>query len=62
MQRTSREAGELYELRDPAVGDDEKALGATLASRFDWLWNHDLDADVREARVRLGWQARSHCA
>ncbi|MND80896.1 Salicylate hydroxylase [compost metagenome] len=62
VQRTSREAGELYELRDPAVGDDEKALGATLASRFDWLWNHDLDADVREARVRLGWQALSHCA
>lgn len=62
VQRTSREAGELYELRDPAVGDNEKALGATLASRFDWLWNHDLDADVREARVRLGWQALSHFA
>lgn len=62
VQRTSWEAGELYELRDPAVGDNEKALGATLASRFDWLWNHDLDADVAEARARLGWQSLSHCA
>ncbi|MDH4873472.1 salicylate 1-monooxygenase [Pseudomonas sp. BN515] len=62
VQRTSREAGELYELRDPAVGDDEQALGATLASRFDWLWNHDLEADVGEARARLGWQALIHCA
>jgi DNA-binding transcriptional LysR family regulator len=62
VQRTSWEAGELYELRDPAVGDDKQALGATLASRFDWLWNHDLDADVRDARARLGWTALSHCA
>jgi salicylate hydroxylase len=62
VQRTSWEAGELYELRDPAVGDDNQALGATLASRFDWLWNHDLDADVRDARARLGWTALSHCA
>ncbi|WP_089393355.1 salicylate 1-monooxygenase [Pseudomonas delhiensis] len=62
VQRTSWEAGELYELRDAAVGDDERALGATLASRFDWLWNHDLEADLAAARARLGWQALSHCA
>ncbi|WP_256673289.1 salicylate 1-monooxygenase [Pseudomonas sp. JG-B] len=62
VQRTSWEAGELYELRDPVVGDDEQALGATLASRFDWLWNHDLDADVAQARARLGWEAVSRCA
>jgi salicylate hydroxylase len=62
VQRTSREAGDLYELRDPTVGDYGQALGATLASRFDWLWNHDLEADVGEARARLGWQSLSHCA
>ncbi|MHC5348399.1 salicylate 1-monooxygenase [Metapseudomonas furukawaii] len=62
VQRTSWEAGELYELRDPQVGDDEQALGATLASRFDWLWNHDLEADLDDARRRLGWEALSHCA
>ncbi|MFZ6049258.1 salicylate 1-monooxygenase [Pseudomonas sp. CR3202] len=62
VQRSSWEAGELYELRDPAVGADEQALGTTLASRFDWLWNHDLDADLRDARARLGWQTLSRCA
>jgi len=29
--------------------------GQTLARRFDWLWQHDLLDDVREARQALGW-------
>jgi salicylate hydroxylase len=57
VQRTSWEAGELYELRDPAVADDEQLLGKTLAERFDWLWNHDMQADLQEARAQLGWRA-----
>jgi salicylate hydroxylase len=57
VQRTSWEAGELYEMRDPAVADDEQLLGKTLAERFDWLWNHDMQADLQEARVQLGWRA-----
>jgi salicylate hydroxylase len=55
VQRTSREAGELYELRDPMVADNEPLLGQTLASRFDWLWNHDMHADLKTARSQLGW-------
>lgn len=54
-QRTSWEAGELYEYRDRTVGDDEARLGQTLAQRFAWLWQHDLLSDVREARRWLGW-------
>lgn len=57
VQRTSREAGELYELRDPRIGDDEDAMTAALESRFAWLWNHDQDADVARARALLGWRA-----
>jgi salicylate hydroxylase len=53
VQRTSWEAGELYELRDPRVGGDDVGLGATLASRFDWIWNHDLDAEVEQARQAM---------
>jgi salicylate hydroxylase len=56
VQRTSREAGDLYELRDEVVGNDESVLRATLERRFDWLWNHDLDADVAAARQDLGWE------
>lgn len=55
VQRTSREAGDLYELRDPAVGADDALLGSTLESRFGWLWEHDLDADVQQARGMLEW-------
>ncbi|MBD9564230.1 salicylate 1-monooxygenase [Pseudomonas sp. PDM09] len=56
VQRTSWEAGELYELRDPVVADDEQLLSKTLAERFDWLWDHDLQSDLQEAREQLGWK------
>lgn len=58
-QRTSWEAGELYEYRDRIVGADEARLGQTLAQRYDWLWQHDLLSDVREARRWLGWTRQS---
>jgi salicylate hydroxylase len=57
VQRTSHEAGDLYEYRDQKVQGDEALLSATLASRFDWLWNHDMAADLAQAQVRLGWTA-----
>jgi salicylate hydroxylase len=55
VQRTSHEAGELYEYRDPRVEGDEGLLSDTLATRFDWLWNHDMATDLAQARARLGW-------
>ena len=55
VQRTSWEAGELYEFRDPQVEGQESLLSTTLASRFDWLWNHDMQSDLAQARTRLGW-------
>ena len=57
VQRTSREAGELYEFRDVQVEDREPLLSSTLASRFDWLWHHDLQSDLTAARAQLGWAA-----
>ncbi|KTB95230.1 salicylate hydroxylase [Pseudomonas syringae ICMP 11293] len=56
VQRTSHEAGELYEYRDQTVGGDEALMSSTLASRFDWLWNHDMAADLTQAHARLGWK------
>ncbi|MGY4494506.1 salicylate 1-monooxygenase [Pseudomonas sp. TE3610] len=55
VQRTSWEAGELYEYRDRQVEGDEARMSTTLAERFDWLWNHDMDTDLADARARLGW-------
>jgi len=57
VQRTSWEAGELYELRDPRVGSDDALLGSTLETRFDWIWNHDLDAEVAAARRYMQGQS-----
>lgn len=54
VQRTSWEAGLLYELRDPVIGANEQALSASLASRFDWLWNHDMEQDIAKAQQMLG--------
>lgn len=56
VQRTSWEAGELYELRDPVVADNEQMLGKTLAERFEWLWDHDMQSDLQQARNQLGWK------
>jgi salicylate hydroxylase len=55
VQQTSWEAGELYELRDPVAGDDDARLKATLAMRFDWIWNYDLGDELARARHALGW-------
>ncbi|WP_332847451.1 salicylate 1-monooxygenase [Pseudomonas lactucae] len=57
VQRTSWEAGELYEFRDPVIGDHEPQLSSTLASRFDWVWGHDLHKDLEDARRLLNWKA-----
>ncbi|MBZ9566960.1 salicylate 1-monooxygenase [Modicisalibacter tunisiensis] len=64
VQRTSHEAGDLYEYRMPGIGDDGAHLAAELETRFDWLWNHDPRDDVAAARARLAWEpvARSALA
>ena len=54
VQRTSWENGELYEMRHPDFGHDEARIGQSLAGRFDWLWTHDLGADIARARRALG--------
>jgi salicylate hydroxylase len=53
-QRTSWEAGELYEFRNPDVLDNQQMLGKELSERFDWLWQHDMHVDLLEAMKILG--------
>lgn len=62
VQRTSHEAGDLYEYSSPGIGDDEAKIASALETRFDWLWNHDPQDDVAAARVRLGWDPCSLAA
>ncbi|MBB3192347.1 salicylate 1-monooxygenase [Halomonas cerina] len=56
VQRTSHEAGDVYEYAGAGIGDDEARLIENLETRYDWLWHHDPQDDVVEARRRLGWK------
>ncbi|WP_431025147.1 salicylate 1-monooxygenase [Halomonas sp. H5] len=62
VQRSSHQAGDLYEYRAFGIGDDEAKLASELETRFDWLWNHDPQDDVVAARIRLGWESGSRTA
>ncbi|SNY97791.1 salicylate 1-monooxygenase [Halomonas sp. hl-4] len=53
VQRTSHEAGNVYEYAGVGIGDDETKLIENLETRFDWLWNHDPHDDVTAARETL---------
>ncbi|MEG0032119.1 salicylate 1-monooxygenase [Acinetobacter sp.] len=52
VQNTSRESGEIYELYSSKYSDFE-SVGQHLAHRFDWLWQHSLENDIRTAQVAL---------
>ncbi|KAI9734081.1 MAG: hypothetical protein M1818_007019 [Claussenomyces sp. TS43310] len=47
--RTSQEAGLIYAFRDPKIGSDMNSMMQNLRQRFLWIWEHDLEADVRKA-------------
>lgn len=49
LVRTSREAGELYELELEGVGDDGDRLRENLAARYGWIWEADLESDLEVA-------------
>jgi salicylate hydroxylase len=59
--RTTQECGELYNLRRP--GEDEEGRDEedgdmvkvleNLNRRFEWIWEHDLEGDVRVVERRF---------
>ncbi|GAB7352213.1 hypothetical protein MBLNU459_g2686t1 [Dothideomycetes sp. NU459] len=51
---TSREAGMLYEMQLPGVGEDVEKIKEHLSRRMKWLWDVDLDARVKEAKEMFG--------
>lgn len=52
VQHTSHESGEIYELYSPLYPSFEE-IGAHLAHRFDWLWQHSLEQDIETATTSL---------
>ena len=45
--KTSREAGEMLEYVLPEIGNDLGKMEANLATRMDWIWDLDLEAEVQ---------------
>ncbi|HCR98343.1 MAG: salicylate 1-monooxygenase [Halomonas sp.] len=52
-QRTSHEAGDIYEYAGVGSSADETRLIENLETRFEWLWDHDPYDDVVAARHKL---------
>lgn len=46
---TAREAGLLYDLQAPGIGDDWEKIREQLRVRQNWLWERDLEVDTRDA-------------
>lgn len=40
--------GEVYEMESP-LGNDWDKIGENLRERYRWIWEHDLEADLKEA-------------
>ena len=47
---TSREAGRLWDFELEGHEDDVDALQRNMENRMQWIWNHDLRADLERAR------------
>lgn len=53
---TSAEAGMLYEYRDPyGAGDDIEKISKRLHGRMEWIWDIDLEVELKRAFDHLGW-------
>lgn len=51
--KTSQEAGLIYTYQDPEIGSDIHKVADNLNQRFLWIWEHNLDADVKSAIDRF---------
>jgi salicylate hydroxylase len=47
---TSRDAGSLYEMEDKEIGTDLDKARAKLLTRCAWIWDNDLNAQLKEAQ------------
>ncbi|KAK6948126.1 hypothetical protein Daesc_009890 [Daldinia eschscholtzii] len=48
---TSAEAGLIYTWRAPGIGDDMYKIVENANKRLHWIWQHDLEADIKTAEA-----------
>lgn len=56
--QTSFDAGEMYNLNSSTVGSDMQDIVDNANERLHWIWQHDLEADVRTAEHSFVSMAR----
>lgn len=49
LVKNSRESGLLYDLQLPGVMDDWEKVKERIPKQQDWVWEHDIEADIKEA-------------
>ncbi|KAF3765200.1 hypothetical protein M406DRAFT_230467, partial [Cryphonectria parasitica EP155] len=45
----SRETGTVYDLEHPEFGCDKEKLKASLLTRMDWVWQHDVQEELAQS-------------
>ncbi|KAH9907031.1 mannitol 1-phosphate dehydrogenase 2 [Xylariomycetidae sp. FL2044] len=51
LVETSREAARLYQFE--LLGDDPEAIRRDMQDRMDWIWYHDIEAELERAEAML---------
>lgn len=54
---TSREAALLYEFQDDELGGDLEKIRQRLQTRYNWIWDEDLERQLRDAQKIMGIKA-----
>lgn len=50
---TSLEAGLMYSFQDPEMGDDVAKIVESANERVHWIWQHDVEADLKKVEERF---------
>ena len=50
LVRTSREAGEAYELHAEGIEDDLEKFAENMKVRYDWIWGEDVAEELSKAK------------
>lgn len=53
---TSREAAAIYEFEDEELGTDLDAIRQRLETRYNWIWDEDLNQQLKKANDIMGLQ------
>lgn len=48
LEKTSREAGQLWNMSDPEAGADVERIQQNALTRWHWAWFEDLEAEVQQ--------------